>query len=311
MSGIVRVNKRENPFAQIDKYPLKDENLSWQEKGLLAYLLSLPNDWDLYINELCKHATNGRDSTAAIVSKLIKKGYIIRERKREKGKFKGYDYQVFERPDLAENWKSVNGKSVNGKTVNEKPETTNNNLTDNNLNNNVSKECVNTQNTPPQEPDEIERPTQDDPIITVTDENKSDKENLRRDSFKTKRSKFIPPTPEQIYEAMFEYEPKKIKNIQLYPDFQQMFDFGMLANKFHNHYTANEWKVGRNKMKDYTATARNWVLSEFGKWIKERKQNTSYGSANNKDARFGAAKISDIEQALFELDQEKREGVFF
>lgn len=173
---------------------------------------------------------------------------------------------------------------------------------------NISK-CVNTQKTPPQEPDEIE--INENPIITVTNENKSDKENLRRDSLKTKRSKFVPPKAEEVYEVMVEYEPKKIKNIHLYPDFKEVFDFGMLANKFHNHYTANEWKVGRNKMKDYTATARNWVLSEFGKWIKDRKPNASYDNANNTEERYGAAKVSDIKQALFELDQEKRAGVFF
>ena len=406
MSGIVRVNKRENPFAQIDKYPLKDENLSWQEKGLLAYLLSLPNDWDLYINELCKHATNGRDSTAAIVSKLIKKGYIIRERKREKGKFKGYDYQVFERPDLAENWKSVNGKSVNGKTVNEKPETTNNNLTDNNLNNNVSKECVNTQNTPPQEPDEIERPTQDDPIITVTDEtgkkiilrddqikehmnivlNKLPEANIQAEfyhqcrlqkikcileykvencrfdalvydenrnvkcivefkSYKTrkkpktntnqinkykkfglpiimctrfedvkwaveeakktlkpKKEKFIPPTETDAAN----YAEERIR--EKYPEVQNADQHAeSTAEDFINYYGCKNWMVGRTKMKNWKFALNRWIKNNY----QENKYNLSYGSANNKDARFGAAKISDIKQALFELDQEKREGVFF
>ena len=296
MSGIVRVNKRENPFAQIDKHPLKDENLSWQEKGLLAYLLSLPNDWDLYINELCKHATNGRDSTAAIVSKLIKKGYIIRERKREKGKFKGYDYQVFERPDLAENWKSVNGKSVNGKTVNEKPETTNNNLTDNNLNNNVSKECVNTQNTPPQEPDEIERPTQDDPIITVTDHKE------KRKKVAAKKEKFIPPTETDAAN----YAEERIR--EKYPEVQNADQHAeSTAEDFINYYGCKNWMVGRTKMKNWKFALNRWIKNNY----QENKYNPSYGSANNKDARFGAAKISDIKQALFELDQEKREGVFF
>lgn len=294
MSGIVRVNKRENPFAQIDKHPLKDENLSWQEKGLLAYLLSLPNDWDLYINELCKHATNGRDSTAAIVSKLIKKGYIIRERKRDKGKFKGYDYQVFERPDLAENWKSVNGKSVNGKTVNEKPETTNNNLTDNNLTNNVSKECVNTQNTPPQEPepDEIERPTQDDPIITVTDENKSDKENLRRDSLKTKRSKFIPPTETEAAN----YAEERIR--QKYPDLQNASQHAeSTAEDFVNFYGCKNWMVGRTKMKNWKFALNRWIKNKYNPQL-----NTSYGSANNQK-KYGIAPESVIRELIAEFGE--------
>lgn len=297
--SVIRVKKRENPFAQIDKSLLNNPSLRWQEKGLLAYLLSLPDDWSIYINELTKHSENARDSTARIINNLIKKGYIIRERKREKGTFRGYNYYVFESPQLAESWFSVNGDPVNGKSVNGKADTTNNNLTNKDLTNNIKKECVNTQNTPPQEPDEIE--INENPIITITDKNKSDKKNLRRDSLKTKRSKFIPPKAEEVYEVMVEYEPKKIKNIDLYPDFKEVFDFGMLANKFHNHYTANEWKVGRNKMKDYTATARNWVLSEFGKWIKERKPNASYDNANNQQKRYGIAPESVIRELVAEF----------
>ena len=75
MSKITR-QKRNTPFVQIDKNALQDERLSWKAKGLLAYLLSLPDDWQIYINELKNHAKDGRDSTRTAMNELIKFGYI-------------------------------------------------------------------------------------------------------------------------------------------------------------------------------------------------------------------------------------------
>jgi DNA-binding transcriptional regulator YhcF (GntR family) len=40
------------------------------------------------------------------------------------------------------------------------------------------------------------------------------------------------------------------------------------AHKFYDHYTANGWKVGKNAMKDWKATARNWNRNK-GKFGKE------------------------------------------
>ena len=40
--------------------------------------------------------------------------------------------------------------------------------------------------------------------------------------------------------------------------FQELGSTADEAHKFHDHYTANGWKVGKNAMKDWKATARNW-----------------------------------------------------
>ena len=69
---MIRVIKKENPFVTIDKTCLKDDRLSWKAKGLLCYLLSLPDDWDIYVSELINHAFDGRDSTAAGLRELPK-----------------------------------------------------------------------------------------------------------------------------------------------------------------------------------------------------------------------------------------------
>jgi uncharacterized phage protein (TIGR02220 family) len=98
MSTIKR-SKRQTPFVQIDKRPLQDKSLGWKAKGILAYLLSLPDDWQLYVDELKDHAKDGRDSTSGGLNELIKHGYVTRHKKRsEGGRFKGYGYTVYETP---------------------------------------------------------------------------------------------------------------------------------------------------------------------------------------------------------------------
>lgn len=101
---IVRVNKRSNPYVVIDKTALNDDRLSWKAKGVLCYLLSLPDDWKIYLNELKNHSSDGRDSTATAVNELIKFGYCTREVNRdEKGKITGYTYNIFEIPQELDN----------------------------------------------------------------------------------------------------------------------------------------------------------------------------------------------------------------
>lgn len=112
MSKITRL-KRDTPFVQIDKSALQDDRLSWKSKGLLAYLLSLPDDWQIYINELKNHSRDGRDSTRTAMNELIKFGYIHRNfSERKSGQFTGYDYFVSEKP-MSEQPKTENPKTVN------------------------------------------------------------------------------------------------------------------------------------------------------------------------------------------------------
>ena len=120
------VKNKENPYLMLNKTSLNDSKLSWKSKGLHAYLLSLPDDWKIYIEELKEHANDGRESTSNGIKELIENGYIDRKSVHdEKGRFKGYEYLVFEVP-------TENGKPVNGKTENVKLKATNKELKPNN-----------------------------------------------------------------------------------------------------------------------------------------------------------------------------------
>lgn len=57
-----------------------------------------------------------------------------------------------------------------------------------------------------------------------------------------KKGVFTPPTPDQVQEYFFEIGVN-----------------GQEFEKFHDHYTANGWKIaGKSKMKDWKAACRNW-----------------------------------------------------
>ena len=100
MRTILRIRKSKvNPYTMINKRTLQDPALSLRAKGLLAYLLSLPDDWQVYITELPKHSTDGIKTIRSTMRELIANGYVRKELKRGiGGLFSGQDYWVYEEP---------------------------------------------------------------------------------------------------------------------------------------------------------------------------------------------------------------------
>lgn len=97
--AIFRAVKNKN-YTVIHNGFLEDRNLSLKAKGLLAYFLSKPDDWNFYLRDIIKHARDGKDSISTAIKELMEFGYIERIRKRdERGKFTGgYEYLVYEVP---------------------------------------------------------------------------------------------------------------------------------------------------------------------------------------------------------------------
>jgi hypothetical protein len=102
---IIRTPKnKENPYVMINKGALLDVGLSFKAKGLLAYLLSLPNDWKIRPKELQKHAKDGRDAIYSGLQELIETGYLVKEQSRKSsGKFRQVSYMLYEVPLLLSN----------------------------------------------------------------------------------------------------------------------------------------------------------------------------------------------------------------
>ena len=85
--------------CSINKEFLKRLDLSMKAKGLLAYFLSLPNDWKIIRKELpCKFKDNITAINTAI-KELEVAGYILRYQKRNKQqRFEGIVYDIYESP---------------------------------------------------------------------------------------------------------------------------------------------------------------------------------------------------------------------
>ena len=94
---VIRVIKNKN-YTTISNQLFKNKTISLKAKGLMAYLLSLPNEWELSINGIVSCSKEGRVAIGSTLKELIESGYIERETIRDKGKFVGYDYFVFEQP---------------------------------------------------------------------------------------------------------------------------------------------------------------------------------------------------------------------
>ncbi|MGN4667080.1 DnaD domain-containing protein [Bacillus cereus group sp. MYBK234-1] len=95
-----RVNKSKN-YTTINNTGLRDERLSWKAKGILAYILSLPDDWVFYMEEISTHAKDGIDSLRVGMKELKKFGYVRRfPVKNEKGKITNWETIIYEVPQV-------------------------------------------------------------------------------------------------------------------------------------------------------------------------------------------------------------------
>ncbi|TEA50670.1 DnaD domain protein [Bacillus sp. BH2] len=114
--GIFRVKKDVN-YSVIHNTPLRDEKLSWRAKGLLAYMLSLPDDWMFHATELSQHAKDGKEITTKTIQELKKAGYLKRYPVQDPktGKISHWETAVYEVPSTEPENQSVE-KPVSGKT---------------------------------------------------------------------------------------------------------------------------------------------------------------------------------------------------
>jgi len=68
--------KKENNFVIMSNYHLRDKNLSFKAKGLLSYMLSLPDDWNYSISGLICNAKENKTSIKSALNELIRYGYL-------------------------------------------------------------------------------------------------------------------------------------------------------------------------------------------------------------------------------------------
>jgi hypothetical protein len=99
-STIVRIPKVEKYFV-VDNAIFSNERLSWEARGLMGYILSKPDDWQVRLHDLIRRGPAGEHKIRRMLRELQQFGYLRRERmKRFDGTF-AWVTTVFEVPGLA------------------------------------------------------------------------------------------------------------------------------------------------------------------------------------------------------------------
>ena len=190
---ILRVEKRER-YVVLDKGFLNNPKLSLKEKGLLAIMLSKPNDWKFTEKELANTSTDGITAVRKAIQNLIKYGYIERKQKKEHGRYAGYEYIVRETPMLSSTTVCEKPFSENLKTEN--PKTENRTLLNNNRLNN---EELNNE------------------LLKHKEYNTPTRKNAVGDTFqKDEVFKFVTETYPAMFEHAFGMEHKQLTPVQVF-----------------------------------------------------------------------------------------------
>ena len=115
--AIVRVARdRAHPYSIVNNTAWRDPRLSWPAKGIIGYLLTMPDDWQVMMGHLVQQSSCGRDATYSGLRDLENAGYIRRTRVRdERGRIVRLEYVVFEVPQSA-------APAASGRPQTEKPD---------------------------------------------------------------------------------------------------------------------------------------------------------------------------------------------
>lgn len=111
MNKVTRI-KNAN-YTTISNVFLRDKELSLKAKGLLATILSLPENWDFSIKGICATIKEGTTAVYSAIDELKERGYCkVVTNRNEKGMIVGNDYTFYEDPSM-ENLNVGNQTQIN------------------------------------------------------------------------------------------------------------------------------------------------------------------------------------------------------
>ncbi len=119
--GIIRTRKNRDYFTAANQ-PFNDRRLSWRARGLMGYLLSKPDDWEVRVPDLIRQGDVGRDAMTNMLRELERFGYLVRTKTQdEHGRWQWLS-EVYEipvapesNPDLTDAYATtINGFSGHG-----------------------------------------------------------------------------------------------------------------------------------------------------------------------------------------------------
>lgn len=111
---IIRIAQHNREFSIISNAIFQNPHLTWKAKGLLGYLLTRPENWQVNVQDLVKMSTGGRDQVYGILKELKLLGYLRPVMHRERGRFAQHDWVAHENP-AADNEATASGFSLSRK----------------------------------------------------------------------------------------------------------------------------------------------------------------------------------------------------
>lgn len=99
-TGQIIKAKRKHGFSVLPNELTQSSGLTLEEKGMLAFLLSLPDDWVLYKKNLYDRLPDGKHTIDRVFKSLQEKGYIFSKRQVDEatGKMVGWNHVVYDSP---------------------------------------------------------------------------------------------------------------------------------------------------------------------------------------------------------------------
>lgn len=92
---------RDNPYFIMRRDAAQDSALSFEARGILAYLLSKPDDWKVYVGDLRREGGIGRDQLRRILRELETAKYLTRQRSKDRRGQWDWECLVHEKPALS------------------------------------------------------------------------------------------------------------------------------------------------------------------------------------------------------------------
>lgn len=223
---------RAGNYLRMSNDIVNDPGISLKAKGILAYLLSKPDHWDVCIEDIIRRSTDGRDSVRAGLNELIKAGYVKRTRRIDlQGRIVKWALIVIENP---------------------------------------ARRCPQTDCPQMAYPDvvkpDVAYPDVENPELVILNYSNTDISNTEDSKTEdtgrgggagapvSQKKKFVKPTREEVNKYITESGCHLVD-----------------ADALYDYYESNGWKVGRSPMKDWKATVRQWNAREKArqqKWSK-------------------------------------------
>jgi DnaD/phage-associated family protein len=95
------IHDKDNPYVMIDRRIIDNTGLSFKAKGILTYLLSRPDGWEVNLIDLANRGTDGIDAVKSGVKELKDAGYLRHSGTRKvDGQFGTVIWEVYEVPQV-------------------------------------------------------------------------------------------------------------------------------------------------------------------------------------------------------------------